>query len=106
MYTEWFSFLSNTCQAPKGFIYLKVSPDIAYQRIKKRNRLSEKKLTLAYLKQIDQKHDAFLQKKQDLCPSLQRVPVLTLSCDNEFETNEAELYKHLETIKAFFNETI
>ncbi len=105
MYHEWYTFLSQKCQQPAGFIYLKVSPDIAYERIKKRNRLSEKKLTLHYLKQIDQKHEEFLIKKQDIGAALAQVPVLTLSCDQEFASDETTLQKHIEALQEFIKET-
>ena len=105
MYHEWFTFLSQKCAHPIGFIYLKVSPDIAYERIKKRNRLAEKKLTLHYLKQIDKKHEQFLVDKQNIYPFLANVPVLTLSCDHDFESNEMVLQHHIDALQQFFKKT-
>ncbi len=106
MYCQWFSFLTTKCTKPKGFIYLQTSPDVAFRRIKKRNRLSEKKLTLAYLRQIGQKHQAFLQEKKDICDTLKDVPVLTLLCDEEFETNNTQLQQHIGQLEQFFKETV
>jgi len=77
----------DKCFAPQGFIYLRVHPEIAFERIQKRNRLAEKKLTLAYLRQIHEKHEAFLMKKHALCPSLNNVPILTLDVNQEFESD-------------------
>ena len=38
-YTSWFDWLSKTFNInPKGYIYLRASPDISYERIKKRSR--------------------------------------------------------------------
>ena len=106
MYHEWFTFLSQKCQQPTGFIYLKVSPDIAYERIKKRNRLAEKKLTLHYLKQIDKKHEQLLIEKKNICESLANVPVLTLSCDQDFESDEMVLQAHINSLQDFIKETL
>lgn len=106
MYREWFDFLTKKCIAPKGFIYLRVSPEIAYQRIKKRNRLSEKKISLAYIKQIHEKHEEYLYAKKDICPELKDIPVLTLDCDVEFEDNPEQLKRHIEQLEEFFKKTL
>ncbi|EKD48935.1 MAG: dihydroxyacetone kinase 2 [uncultured bacterium] len=106
MYKEWFSFLvPNTCTPPQGFIYLRVSPEIAYDRIKRRNRHAEKTLSLAYLKQIHHRHEAFLIKKDGILPDLKRVPVLTLDCNEEFENNPAQLHRHMHAIESFLVQT-
>jgi len=102
MYCSWFNFLIPAkCKPPYGFIYLSVDPEIAYQRIKKRNRLAEKKITLAYLKQIHQKHEDFLIHKKDILPELVQVPVLQIDCNQEFENDDAVFVKHLEKIHDF-----
>ena len=101
-YLTWFNFLiAGKCKPPHGFIYLKVDPLIAYERIKKRNRHAEKKITLHYLKQLDQRHEDFLIKKQDLLPGLSQVPVLVLDCNNEFESNTDQFKKHLYSVQQF-----
>ncbi len=105
LYGEWFNFLIlRKCLPPFGFIYLKVNPEIAYHRIKKRNRLSEKNLTLAYLRQINQRHEDFLINKINLLPELQNVPLLIIDCDEEFEKNPTQLEKHTENVKVFIEE--
>ncbi len=102
MYCKWFEFLiPDKCKPPLGFIYLSVDPEIAYQRIKKRNRLAEKKLTLAYLKQIHQKHEDFLIHKKNILLELKNVPVLQLDCNKEFENDKAVFEKHLAKIHDF-----
>ena len=106
IYNQWFTFLvTNRCHPPLGFIYLKTSPEIAYTRIKKRNRLSEKKISLSYLKQIDQRHEGFLLEKNNILPELASVPVLILNCDQEFEHNEVLLQEHLEKVQNFMQIT-
>ncbi len=106
MYQEWFSLLiPNKCLPPKGFIYLRVSPEIAYERIKKRNRHAEKTLSFAYLKQIHRRHESFLIKNDNILPILKRVPVLTLDCNEEFESNPAQLHRHMHAIQSFLVQT-
>lgn len=88
LYSSWFNLLiPGKCKTPNGFIYLQVDPEIAYERVKKRNRLTEKQLSLAYLRLLETKHDEFLIQKKDLLKELQNVPVLTLNCNKEFETD-------------------
>ena len=104
VYLEWFNFLvSGHCKPPHGFIYLKVAPEIAYERILKRNRSSEKAISLSYIKQIDDCHEAFLVQKQDILPELKNIPVLLLDCNNEFETNPEEFALHAQKLQEFMD---
>ena len=45
----------------QGFIYVRVNPEVAFARIKKRNRHAEKGITLSYLRQVHEKHEAHNQ---------------------------------------------
>ncbi len=102
VYLQWFSWLvDNKCKTPNGFIYLRVDPNIAYERIKKRNRHAEKTISLGYLKQIHKKHEQFLIEKKDILPGLAQVPVLILECDKEFESNQVQLNKHIRQVQQF-----
>ena len=84
VYNQWFNFMiPGKCKTPKGFIYLSVDPEVAYERIKKRNRASEKQITLAYLKQIHEKHEQFLVRKEGVLPELASVPLLVIDCNQE-----------------------
>lgn len=106
IYKEWFSMLIPTkCKPPRGFIYLRTTPEIAYERVKKRNRFAEKTLSFAYLKQIHHRHESTFLKKEGILPRLKKVPVLTLNCDEEFESNPAVMKKHAETIYLFLLQT-
>lgn len=102
IYLSWFNFLIlNKCKSPLGFIYLKVDPEVAFERIKKRGRSGESKISLDYLKQIDTCHENFLIEKKDLLPDLLGTPVLVLNCNEEFENDSIELEAHLDKIKKF-----
>ncbi len=106
MYNDWFSFLiPQHCKAPLGFIYLQTNPEVAFTRIKKRNRLAEKKITYTYIEQLHDYHEKFLIEKQELLPMLQKVPVLIIDCNEEFEDNLELFNKHCQTIKKFIHAT-
>ncbi len=105
LYNQWFNFLiPKKCFPPRGFIYLRTNPEIAYKRLKKRNRLAEKKISFAYLQQIHEHHEQFLIEKSGILPILKIVPVLVLDCNKEFETNPEILQNHFTQIKQFINE--
>ncbi|MGE0206324.1 MAG: deoxynucleoside kinase [Candidatus Babeliales bacterium] len=106
LYNQWFNFLiPQKCKAPQGFIYLQTDPEVAYKRIKKRNRLAEKKITFAYLQQIHEHHESFLIEKSGILPELKEVPVLVLDCNKEFETDAQELKKHMDAVENFLHIT-
>jgi deoxyadenosine/deoxycytidine kinase len=105
-YNAWFEFLiPGKCEPPKGFIYLHVDPAISYERIKKRNRLTEKQISLAYLKQIHAKHEEFLVSQKNILPELKAVPLLILDCNKEFEHDPEEFGRHIEKIEQFIDQT-
>lgn len=106
LYQQWFNVLvQGKCLPPHGFIYLKVDPEISYERIKKRNRFAEKTISLAYLKQIHQRHEEFLIEKKEILNELMHVPILILDCNEEFETNSSKLKEHLIAVQDFLNNT-
>lgn len=105
IYQQWFNFLIDQCPLPQGFIYLKVDPEIAFERIKKRNRKAETTLSLEYLYQIDKQHEKFLCNKEDILPKLKDVPILILDCTNEFEHDSQQLQQHCDSVNTFFAHT-
>lgn len=104
IYQRWADFLIKSCNIPTGFIYLKADAETCFERIKKRNRYSEKKLTLAYIKQIEKWHDKFLIKKEGIHKNLTSVPVLELNCNQDFENNPKVLKEHIAKVKTFIEE--
>jgi deoxyadenosine/deoxycytidine kinase len=102
VYKEWFHFLAdNTCSIPQGFVYLKVDPEIALERIRMRNRSAESGITLSYLKDIDKLHSDFLLEKKNIDTKLKDVPVLVLDCNTDFEHNSKQLEQLLQNLGTF-----
>jgi deoxyguanosine kinase len=107
IYNEWATFLiTNKCFAPKGFIYLQTSPQICFERIQKRNRISEKNITLDYIKQIHNQHEQFLIEKKDIFENIKNVPVLVLDASENFAQNPQKIIYFSNQLDAFFNKSI
>lgn len=103
LYQDWFTWLvDNYTHRPTGFIYLRTSPEVCYERIKLRERSAESSISLDYLKRLHDKHEQWLIERQQIASWLSDVPVLVLSCDNDFENNASEQMQHMDSINAAF----
>lgn len=88
LYRKWFEWLVDQYNLlPDGFIYLRTSPDIAFNRLKKRHREEEKVVALSYLRSIHNKHEEWLVKKENVRRALVPIPVLIIDCNDDFENN-------------------
>lgn len=105
IYTQWFEFLIPQFYQPKGFIYLKSSPKICYERTIKRNRQGEETISLAYLEQIHHQHEMFLVKKEGVLHILQSTPVLVIDVSCEFEQNRELIKEYASELKRFIELT-
>lgn len=105
LYNQFFNFLTSQCNPPQGFIYLRVSPEIAYGRIKKRKRTAEASISLDYLNQINQQHEKFLDKKEDILPNLRNIPILILDCNKEFEIDIEQFKQQCSRVQEFIEST-
>ena len=66
LYNSWHKWLSTQFSLKEdAFIYLRTTPEIAYKRIKKRNRNEETNIPLQYIEEIHKKHDEWLYKRCD-----------------------------------------
>lgn len=102
MYTEWFSWLVETYTTkPDGFVYLQTKPSTCMDRMKKRNRSEESEVSFDYLDSLHKKHEKWLVAQEDLAPVTADIPVLTLACDEEFESNPSVQEMHIEKLTKF-----
>ena len=94
-YTSWFDWLATSFNInPKGYVYLRASPDISYDRIKKRNRNGEETIPFDYLKELHNKHENWL---------LDEPNVLILDVNEDFENNSGKLNDMIEKVLNFIN---
>ncbi len=106
IYQQWFSFLTkNNYKPPQGFIYLRVDPEIAYERTKLRNRAAEKSMPLEYLNQIHNHHDQFLIEKEGILPDILTVPTLILDGNADFEHNHDKFEQQRNMLEEFLIKT-
>ena len=104
IYQEWFSWLvENYTQKPKGFIYLKTSPRVCFDRLVKRSRSEESSIPLDYLVSLHNKHEDWLVHGHDVTGYLKDVPVLVLDCDEEFEMDLVRRAAFVEKVANFIN---
>jgi deoxyadenosine/deoxycytidine kinase len=66
IYLRWSSWLyKEICKPIKNIIYLRSTPVISHERIKQRDRDSEKEIPLEYLEQLHSLHDEWLSPNRD-----------------------------------------
>jgi deoxyadenosine/deoxycytidine kinase len=106
MYTQTFETLvHNHCKPPRGFIYLRTTPQVSFLRVKKRSRSEESTVLFTYLEQIHTKHDDFLLHKKNVDPRIAAIPVLTLDCDHDFEHDHNFMDYLIEKVRLFMAQT-
>lgn len=102
LYLQWFDFVvTKKIELPQGFIYLRTSPELVYERIIKRSRSAESSISIDYLRDIHNRHEEFLVLKQGLSGDLAKVPVLVLDADLDFESDPAVQLNFLNKIRDF-----
>ena len=103
LYKEWWHWVvKEYAPVPTGFIYLRVSPEVCYERIIKRSRTEESGVPLSYIKKLHERHDRWLIEKVDILETLHKVPVLVIDSDEDFEHNEKNQKIIIDKIISFF----
>ncbi|XP_021192126.3 deoxynucleoside kinase [Helicoverpa armigera] len=76
---EWFRFIMNQIHIDADLIvYLKTTPSVVYERIKKRARSEEQCVPLSYIEELHKLHEDWLINREHAeCPA----PVLVLDAD-------------------------
>ncbi|KAM3830788.1 deoxyguanosine kinase, mitochondrial [Vipera latastei] len=106
IYQDWHTFLLQTFGdqlALHGFLYLRASPEVCFERLHWRSRTEEKELQLPYLEQLHVQHENWLVKKATVIHSgaLRDVPVLILDVTKDFENDPNEQSKLVGQVKTF-----
>jgi len=105
LYRQWFSWLVNEhMQRPAGCIYLRTSPEVCYDRLRKRNRKEEANVSYDYLKLLHDKHEAWLIDKEGIEDHVADIPVVTISCDEDFEHDISAQKKCMHDVAAFIEQ--
>lgn len=100
VYEQMWQWLITDMPLPAAFIYLRSSPELCYQRLKKRNRIEESSVPLEYLQQLHAAHDALLIAKT-VCFEIAKVPVLVLDGSLNFKDDETVQADFIEVILDF-----
>lgn len=67
IYNHWFDWLTSIAGVDKcSFIYLQVDPETAYNRIQNRSRGEESSISQEYIRQLHDKHEAWLKKQKNV----------------------------------------
>jgi deoxyadenosine/deoxycytidine kinase len=102
LYKDIFAeFQLNYAVRPSAFIYLQTDPEICFERLVKRNRTEEGVVSLDYIRLLHQKHESLFILKEIDDLVLKQIPVLVLSCNDEFENNGSIAKRHIDSIIEF-----
>lgn len=96
IYNYWNNFFETYIKktTKHNVIYLKSSPEIAMERIKKRGRIEEATIPFDYIKKLSNYHDDWLIDGNS-------CNVLVLDCNQDFENNEEILNDFIVKTKNF-----
>ncbi|XP_056635448.1 deoxynucleoside kinase-like [Diorhabda sublineata] len=88
---EWFKYITTLDHTKVDlFVYLRTSPEVAYERILKRNRSEEKTVAYQYIKSLHDIHEDWLYHKTlHKCTA----PVIVLNADLDRSVIEEEYEK-------------
>jgi len=91
---EWFQYLvkSESKVGVDLIIYLRTDPEVVFERIKKRNRVEEKNLTIDYLKDLHDLHEQWLMGDGSKYPK--PAPVVTIDANQDLAEVKRVYDKH------------
>ncbi|XP_009894258.2 deoxycytidine kinase [Dryobates pubescens] len=108
IYQHWHNWLSKQfgqSLALDGIIYLRATPQKGFNRLYLRGREEEQEVPLESLEKLHSKHESWLQQGLLRTDSeyLQRVPLLTLDVDEDFQGNKDRCDDLLEKVRGFLS---
>ncbi len=81
-YQEWSSWLAAKSIQPDAFIYIRVDPEVCYQRINKRRFPAPSRNSVQFLTNVHNRHDDWLMSNKTT------KPVLIIDGNSDFEASE------------------
>lgn len=97
-YLSLFNNMSNFMRKPNVIVYLDVTPEESYERIKKRSRECESALPLEYLQKLSRAYEDFLEDISQIIPVL-RVNWSTFHTAEEMAEQIRVQYASMRSIK-------
>ncbi|XP_035399389.1 thymidine kinase 2, mitochondrial isoform X2 [Cygnus atratus] len=99
--SEWFDWIQNNTDVTVDLIvYLQTSPEVCYERLKRRCREEEKIIPLEYLEAIHQRYEEWLIK-HTLCKV--SCPVLVIGADHDMQKMIEKCEEHRDQILNPYN---
>lgn len=86
---------------PAGFIYLRLSAQLCYDRIMKRGRHEENPITLDYLQRLEEKHENWFIKKEGVSDAVAAVPTLILDFSPDLINDQVVQQQYLTLVSDF-----
>ncbi len=95
---EWFKYLTDKSNGVFDIdvdliVYLKTSPEVAWERVKARARSEEKVIPVEYLKELHELHEEWLMKSEAL-----PAPVLFIDADESIKETPDVFSRHFDAI--------
>lgn len=85
IYCKWHEWLVDKFDVmPDAYIYLRSSPEISFERMKKRSRGSEEEVPLDYLKLLHNKHEEWMEIERK-----NNVKVITIDVTDDFNNEKS-----------------
>lgn len=99
---EWYEFIDEFHQVRADvIIYLRTSPEVAYQRLRSRGRSEEGGVPLSLLRRLHDLHETWIERER----SLRGTPVITIEADSllpdlepQYDICIANMFAAVETI--------
>lgn len=90
VFLKWFDFVDKFIQNQTDLIvYLRTTPEVAHDRIQKRQRHEEKSVPFEYISRLHDLHEAWLLNKWP-STTKNKIPVFTIDADLPAETIHTE----------------
>jgi len=102
IYQELFHHFQEHSQLqPSAFIYLKASPETISHRVKQRNRIEEKELSLDFICHQETYYNRWFIEKDRISENIAQTPTLILDANKDYKNNLIVQKEYLKLIKDF-----